>query len=502
MGSPAPRAAVTSWADALPHIGSEDVLRLRRTGPAMERLATWGPQVAQALPRVLEGLWPLSSPHSTVLKVTLGVAQRGERPLTLDRFPLRIGRGDACALQLPDASVSTEHAEIRVEQDNAYLMDLRSTNGTKKNGEPLKPLTPVPLLHGDKVTFGPFILTVVGLVAADETRPFELRASPLRTRDPGTLFLLSHPSDRWVRLRLGPETAFLRIPAAWMRSCWERAAELPAVDTPDVGPMEEGAAQFVLDQAARALSRELRRPVELTGWMTRAEAERALGDVDLWLESDIWIRAGGMEVISSLLLPVQEEETARTLDLSDLTWPASVALGLIRLKVSDWGQLEPGDALIPDAWWATGWLSEKGDDLGPAFVRLRSFWHGGRLMRSGVGVKLRLENPWLRAPGGDWLMAEEDSLAGDAQSLPLHDLELQVAIELDRFPVTVGELQSWRTGEVLHLRQGPGDPVRLVVETGLARRVLAEGRVVVVNGKLGIEIQRILTQFQDTTPRP
>jgi len=99
-------------------------------------------------------------------------------------------------------------------------------------------------------------------------------------------------------------------------------------------------------------------------------------------------------------------------------------------------------------------------------------------------------------------MAEEDSLPGDSQSLPLHDLELQVAIELDRFPVTVGELQRWRTGEILNLRQGPDDPVRLVVETGLARRVLAEGRVVVVNGKLGIEIQRILTHFQDATKHP
>jgi flagellar motor switch/type III secretory pathway protein FliN len=176
-----------------------------------------------------------------------------------------------------------------------------------------------------------------------------------------------------------------------------------------------------------------------------------------------------------------------------------VCLGLIRLKAGDWRQVEPGDALIPDAWWPGEWMNAGAADLGPAFVRVRRWWHRGRLLRSEAGVKLRLDDPWLRAPGGDWLMAEEDSLPGDPQSLPLHDLELQVAIELDRFPVTVGELQRWRTGEILNLRQGPDDPVRLVVETGLARRVLAEGRVVVVNGKLGIEIQKILTQFQDTT---
>ncbi len=501
MGSLVARATVTSWAEALPRLGPEDVVRHGRMGPALERLRAWRPEMTEALPRVFEGLWPLTSPGASVLRITLGVAQ-GERPLVLDRFPVRIGRGDACALQLPDASVSTEHAEIRVEQDHAYLMDLRSTNGTKKNGEPLKALAPVPLLPGDRVTVGPFTLTVVGLEAADAARPLELRASPLRPKSAETLFLLSHTSDRWVRVRFGPETAFLRVPAAWMRTCWERVAELPAGDTPDIGPMEEGAAQFVLDQAARALSRGLGRTVELAGWLTRAEAERALGDVDLWLESDVWVRAGGLEVTTSLLFPVPEAPPAPPLELRDLAWPATVCLGAIRLKAGDWRQVEPGDALIPDAWWPAEWMNHEAEDLGTAFVRVRGWWHRGRLLRSGAGVKLRLDDPWLRAPGGDWLMAEEDSLPGDSQSLPLHDLELQVAIELDRFPVTVGELQRWRAGEILNLRQGPDDPVRLVVETGLARRVLAEGRVVVVNGKLGIEIQRILTQFQDTTQRP
>jgi flagellar motor switch/type III secretory pathway protein FliN len=494
-------AAVIPWGDVLPRLGAQDVVRRRRMAPAVDRLQAWAAPVAEAMPRVFDGLWPLTSPGTSVLRITLGVA-RGERPLTLDRFPVRIGRGDACALQLPDASVSTEHAEIRVEQDHAYLMDLRSTNGTKKNGETLKALTPVPLVPGDRVEVGPFHLTVVGLEAPQTARPLEMQSSPLRPRAPEGLFLLSQDSDRWVRVRFGAETAILRVPAAWMRSCWERVAELPPDDTPDVGPMEEGAAQFVIDQAARALSRAVGRTVELAGWLTRTEAERVLGDVDLWLESDVWLRAGGLEVITSLVFPVPEAPPAAPVELGDLTWPATVCVGMIRLKVSDWRQVEPGDALIPDAWWPSEWLKSGAKDLGPAFVRIRGWWHGGRLLRSETGATLRLENPWLRTPGGSWLMAEEDSQPGDSQSLPLHDLELQVAIELSRFPVTVGELQRWRVGEILNLRQGPDDPVRLVVETGLSRRVLAEGRVVVVNGKLGIEIQRILTSFQDTAKHP
>lgn len=88
-------------------------------------------------------------------------------------------------------------------------------------------------------------------------------------------------------------------------------------------------------------------------------------------------------------------------------------------------------------------------------------------------------------------MADENPVAA-APPLPVEDLEVQVSVELDRFPATLADLERWCPGEVLALRQGPGDPVRLVMETGLQRRVIAEGRVVVVEGRLGIEVLRVL----------
>jgi flagellar motor switch/type III secretory pathway protein FliN len=218
------------------------------------------------------------------------------------------------------------------------------------------------------------------------------------------------------------------------------------------------------------------------------------------------LRAAGVEVVTSLLFPASEPGPSRLLDgLKPLLWPATVSLGLVRLKVSEWRGVEAGDALLPDVWWPTGWSGETEEtlgDLGPAFARVRSLWHAGRLQRSEAGVSLRLESSWLDTPGGEWLMAEEDTPgAATPSSLPVDDLELQVAIELDRFPVALGELQRWREGEVLNLRQGPSDPVRLVVETGLQRRVLAEGRVTLVNDRLGIEILRIHTRLEDAAPK-
>jgi flagellar motor switch/type III secretory pathway protein FliN len=79
----------------------------------------------------------------------------------------------------------------------------------------------------------------------------------------------------------------------------------------------------------------------------------------------------------------------------------------------------------------------------------------------------------------------------------VQDLELLVSVELDRFPVTLAELQRWRAGEVVSLRRAPSETVSLVVETGAQRRVLAEGRVVVVEGRLAVEVVRLLTRLED-----
>jgi flagellar motor switch/type III secretory pathway protein FliN len=493
------------WSAALPRIAAEEVEARRRWLPAAERLRAWGPAVGLYLPDALAEWWPFAGSDARVLKLHLEDPESGGREIVLDHFPVRIGRGESCALQLPHAAVSTEHAELQVERGVVCVIDLRSTNGTRRNGEVLPVLSPVPVSPGDQLQLGPFVLTLLGFEAPPpEENVAAFRATPLQPRgDSDPFAALSHPTDRWLRVQWAGETGWVRVPAPWIRACWRRAAEVVQDDAGEIDPMEEGVAQFVLYQVARGLGERLRQPVEVGGWMTPPEARSAAADGD-WLHSDVWISSPTAEIPTSLLFPVREGPAAAGPRWDDLAWPARVCLGLIRLKVSEWRQVEPGDALLPDVFWPTAWLGggKAGVDMGPAYVRVSRFWHAGRLLRSDAGAKLRLEKLWLPTPGGDWLMPDEDALPSEAQSLSVQDLELQVVIELERFPATVGEIQRWRDGEILTLPHGPSDPVRLVVETGMQRRVLGEGRVVLVNGKLGIEILRILTQLQDTRPEP
>jgi type III secretion system YscQ/HrcQ family protein len=490
------------WSAALPRVAAEEIEVRRRWLPSAERLRSWGPAVAQHLPDALGEWWPFAAPDASVLRLHLEEPESGGREIVLDHFPVRIGRGESCPLQLPHPAVSTEHAELQVERGVVCVMDMRSTNGTKRNGEPVPVLTPVPLAPGDQLQLGPFVLTLLGFEAPGrEASVTGFRATPLAPRtDDDPFAALSHPTDRWLRVQWSGETGWVRVGAPWIRACWRRAADVVQDAAGEIDPMEEGVAQFVLSQVARGLGERIRQPVEVGGWMTPSEAREAAADRE-WLHSDVWISSAAAEVPSSLLFPVREVPREDAPRFDDLAFAVRVTLGFIRLKVSEWRQVEAGDALLPDVFWPTAWLGgAAAAEIGPAYLRVSRFWHAGRLLRSQAGVKLRLEKLWLPTPGGDWLMPDEDALPSEAQSLPVQDLELQVVIELERFSSTVGEIQRWRQGEILTLPHGPADPVRLVVETGMQRRVLGEGRVVLVNGKLGIEILRILTQLQDTRP--
>jgi pSer/pThr/pTyr-binding forkhead associated (FHA) protein len=62
-----------------------------------------------------------------------------------------IGRAPTCDLQIPDDSMSREHAVVLCDGEDANLEDLQSTNGVKVNG---KRVRSTELAHGDEIEIG------------------------------------------------------------------------------------------------------------------------------------------------------------------------------------------------------------------------------------------------------------------------------------------------------------------------------------------------------------
>jgi pSer/pThr/pTyr-binding forkhead associated (FHA) protein len=67
---------------------------------------------------------------------------------------------DLSPFNAEELGVSRQHLTIRLDGDRVVVMDNRSSNGTKLNGERLKANEAYPIRHGDELTLGTMALKV------------------------------------------------------------------------------------------------------------------------------------------------------------------------------------------------------------------------------------------------------------------------------------------------------------------------------------------------------
>lgn len=80
------------------------------------------------------------------------------REIKLDRDKMKIGRKGHNEIQIDNLAVSGEHAQITTIQNDAFIEDLESTNGTLVNGQPIQKHF---LQDGDVIEIGKYKLKYV-----------------------------------------------------------------------------------------------------------------------------------------------------------------------------------------------------------------------------------------------------------------------------------------------------------------------------------------------------
>lgn len=93
------------------------------------------------------------------MNVTLLMVQKdgGSKEVPLRAFPVTIGRGEECKLRVPLASVSRNHCELFIDDDELMVRDLKSSNGTFVNKDRVSKRELVP---GDLLAVGPVVFVV------------------------------------------------------------------------------------------------------------------------------------------------------------------------------------------------------------------------------------------------------------------------------------------------------------------------------------------------------
>ena len=95
------------------------------------------------------------------MKVHLQVVQ-GKAPGRFLRFPrgeFVFGRGPECHIRPNSELISRQHCLLRITDDEVFLRDLGSTNGTLVNGT--RVVGERKLEAGDRLELGPFVLELV-----------------------------------------------------------------------------------------------------------------------------------------------------------------------------------------------------------------------------------------------------------------------------------------------------------------------------------------------------
>src|SRR3954447_23645758 len=100
---------------------------------------------------------PGGAARSYVLRSISGKCEGSEFPIVNDK-PIIVGRSSDLDMVLVEDMVSRKHARITMQQEQIWIEDLGSTNGTFVNGEKIKRAR---LKEGDRVLIGTSILKVI-----------------------------------------------------------------------------------------------------------------------------------------------------------------------------------------------------------------------------------------------------------------------------------------------------------------------------------------------------
>ncbi|HUE70312.1 MAG TPA: FHA domain-containing protein [Pirellulaceae bacterium] len=94
------------------------------------------------------------------IKLFCTSALASPREVTIDRFPIEIGRGVNAGVRIDDRWISRRHCELVYEAGSIVVRDLSSRHGTMVNGQPI---SESPLADGDTLQLGltPFQVSVV-----------------------------------------------------------------------------------------------------------------------------------------------------------------------------------------------------------------------------------------------------------------------------------------------------------------------------------------------------
>jgi type III secretion system YscQ/HrcQ family protein len=410
-----------------------------------------------------------------------------------------IGRSTESNILLKSPLVSKKHSEIVRRGVEFFLRDLNSNNGTFLNQVKLSPGGEVVLKNDDVVKVEPFEL-VISLPQDIGKRPLQIKLEGIRSTKER---VFSNHIFVFFQVQPAGQTAVVAIEtnvARWMVQkiiTGQKDTPLTPWTEIETGLLEYLAAKVLSTvnqylQNARLVLQSVEQ--EEGAFQDWSAANKSIAELSFATESEIGMIYAFLYLpVAILAAPVSSkgmEFLKKAEWIRKTAHTFTVNIGQTRLPADQIALLEAGDILLVDK---SRIKLENGKPAGQAEI-------SGDILRRGViGVSLVCEEEDICKLNVESLYQEGLNPMTDANKKPeeaqsetgegvLASVEIPIVMEFARLKYTLDEMAAIREGQIIELKKSQPDLVDLSVDG----KIIASGKLVDIEGKLGVRIIKIL----------
>ena len=415
-----------------------------------------------------------------------------------------IGRRDSCSIVLSEKIVSAVHAKIVSKQDNYYLVDLKSLNGTQLNGEQILPDREIKIHSGDMISIGSYSLIVDLHVKQEEPLPVRIELKHFDLFSKKAMNRLNHSNYicLLMRMRDARDSLYVLVPKYL---CHILAHQMLGIRLNEdirftgIGEIEMAFIEYVAMKICALLNKV---GIPLTFIKAYDSLCEFIKEVvlDRYYYAEIWTTIDGCTDFLPLILPLinvpaNEHFIERKIPfiLQSIPVELKIEIGYTTLSYDCIRRIEPGDVVLFDV----SFISTREMNPGArAMLKISSDRTGHVdcvLISENGKMFLKLMNFFKGGYGAmDKIMDENIANAGSGDnSAPATDLveniELMLVCELSRFQMTIGEISKLKQEQIIALNRSISGEVSLSLEN----KIIGKGYLVDIDGKMGVRIASI-----------
>ncbi len=409
---------------------------------------------------------------------------------------ISIGRTNDNDVPLKSPIVSKKHAVIFRRGLEYFIKDMESNNGTYLNQIKLDSGSEVVLKNDDVLKIEPFEIKVsLPTDVSIAKRPLKMEMVAVRAcrdlRAPRhvSIFLQVQPLGKTIALMLDEESV------RWLiRKIFMGQQESHGVWT----DIESGLLEYITCKILSALNPFFRETRFILQDVVRDEKvilemfgqRMPLVEIAFGTRTEIGMVHAGLFLPPDFFpaRPVEVDFLERAGWLSKLQYSFSADLGVAYLSADQINILESGDIILLDRTTAT-FDGEK--------LEGKVEMHTSRLRRGVIHASVSCNSEGIAriiiegvAEEGLKRMTEASRKAEGTESATqmLSSLEIPVLVEFARLEFTLEELSALKEGQIIDMEK----PHPEVVDLSVDGKVIASGKLVDVEGKLGVQIARII----------